>query len=72
MLCRKREPMTSKPVPAADRRDPVAGPHRRAVAGCPGPVRSATRYGKLAVRYEATVHIAATNQWLRPRFLDTP
>ena len=32
----------------------------------------ATRYGKLAVRCEATVHIAATNQWLRPGFLDTP
>jgi transposase len=24
----------------------------------------ATRYDKLAVRYEATIHIAATNEWL--------
>jgi hypothetical protein len=24
----------------------------------------ATRYDKLAVRYEATVHIAAINEWL--------
>ena len=28
----------------------------------------ATRYDKLAVRYEATVHIAAINEWL-PRHL---
>jgi transposase len=26
----------------------------------------ATRYDKLAVRYEATVHVAAINEWLRP------
>jgi transposase len=26
----------------------------------------ATRFDKLAVRYEATVHIAAINEWLRP------
>ncbi len=26
----------------------------------------ATRYDKLAVRYEATVHIAAINEWLPP------
>jgi hypothetical protein len=26
----------------------------------------ATRYDKLAVRYQATVHIAAINEWLRP------
>ena len=26
----------------------------------------ATRYDKLAVRYEATVHIAAINEWLCP------
>jgi transposase len=26
----------------------------------------ATRYEKLAVRYQATVHIAAINEWLRP------
>ncbi len=32
----------------------------------------ATRYDKLAVRYEATVHIAAINEWLRPGFVDTP
>jgi transposase len=25
----------------------------------------ATRYDKLAVRYEATVHVAAINEWLR-------
>jgi transposase len=25
----------------------------------------ATRYGKLAVRYEATLHVAAINEWLR-------
>ena len=28
----------------------------------------ATRYDKLAVRYQATVHIAAINEWL-PRHL---
>jgi transposase len=28
----------------------------------------ATRFDKLAVRYEATVHIAAINEWLRPSF----
>jgi hypothetical protein len=32
----------------------------------------ATRYDKLAVRYEATVHIAAINEWLLPNFLNTP
>jgi transposase len=32
----------------------------------------ATRYDKLAVRYEATVHIAAINEWLRSGFLNTP
>jgi hypothetical protein len=33
----------------------------------------ATRYGKLAVRYEATLHIAAIGEWLRPlSFLNTP
>ena len=32
----------------------------------------ATRHDKLAVRYEATVHIAAINEWLRPGFPDTP
>ncbi len=32
----------------------------------------ATRYDKLAVRYEATVHIAAINEWLLPDFLNTP
>jgi len=31
----------------------------------------ATRYDKLAVRYQATVHIAAINEWLRPRFFNT-
>jgi transposase len=28
----------------------------------------ATRYDKLAVRYEATVCIAAINEWLLPHF----
>ena len=28
----------------------------------------ATRYDKLAVRYEATLHIAAINEWLLPHF----
>ena len=32
----------------------------------------ATRYDKLAVRYEATVHVAAINEWLLPDFLNTP
>ena len=32
----------------------------------------ATRHDKLAVRYEATVHIAAISEWLRPGFPDTP
>ena len=31
----------------------------------------ATRFDKLAVRYEATVHIAAIGEWLRPDFLNT-
>jgi hypothetical protein len=30
------------------------------------------RYDKLAVRYEATVHVAAINEWLRPGSPDTP
>jgi transposase len=30
----------------------------------------ATRYDRLAARYEATVHIAAINEWLRPDFLN--
>jgi transposase len=36
------------------------------------PCRRHPRYDKLAVRYEATVHIAAINEWLRPGFPDTP
>jgi transposase len=32
----------------------------------------ATRFDKLAVRFEATVHIAAINEWLRPDFLNRP
>jgi transposase len=32
----------------------------------------ATRYDKLAIRYEATVHVAAINEWLRPHLLNTP
>jgi transposase len=31
----------------------------------------ATRFDKLAVRYEATIHIAAINEWLRTDFLNT-
>jgi hypothetical protein len=30
------------------------------------------QYDKLAVRYEATFHIAAISEWLRPGLLDTP
>ena len=32
----------------------------------------ATRYDKLAVRYEATVCIAAINEWLLPHLRNTP
>jgi len=32
----------------------------------------ATRFDKLAVRYEATIHIAAINEWLLPDFLNRP
>jgi hypothetical protein len=32
----------------------------------------ATRYDKLAVRYEATVTITAINEWLRPDLPNTP
>ncbi len=32
----------------------------------------ATRYDKLAVRYEATVHVAAIDEWLPSGFLHTP
>jgi transposase len=32
----------------------------------------ATRCDKLAVRYEAIIHIAAINEWLRPYFLNPP
>ena len=32
----------------------------------------ATRYDKLAVRYEATVCIAAINEWLYPTFETRP
>jgi transposase len=32
----------------------------------------ATRYDKLAIRYQATVHIAAINEWLLTDFLNTP
>jgi transposase len=43
-----------------------------AAAARPGGHRAvATRYDKLAVRYEATIHIAAINEWLRPDFLNT-
>jgi transposase len=30
----------------------------------------ATRYDKLAVRYEATLHVATINEWLGPGFLN--
>ncbi|HEV2241672.1 MAG TPA: transposase, partial [Streptosporangiaceae bacterium] len=32
----------------------------------------ATRFDKLAVRFEATIHIAAIGEWLRPDFLNRP
>ena len=32
----------------------------------------ATLHDKLAVRYEATLHIAAINEWLRSGFFNTP
>ena len=32
----------------------------------------ATRYDKLAVRYQATLDIAAINEWLCPGFLNRP
>ena len=32
----------------------------------------ATRYDKLATRYEATLHVAAINEWLHSYFLNTP
>jgi hypothetical protein len=32
----------------------------------------ATRYDKLAVRYQATVHIAAINEWLLPTYETRP
>ena len=32
----------------------------------------ATRYDKLAVRYEATVHVAAINEWLLPTYETRP
>ena len=49
----------------------------RQEAGAPAEVAKtagaiATRYDKLAVRYEAIVHIAAINERLRPDFLDSP
>jgi hypothetical protein len=48
----------------ADARSWSAGAERnRAVA---------TRFDKLAVRYEATVRIAAIGEWLSPDFLNMP
>jgi transposase len=32
----------------------------------------ATRYDKLAVRYEATIHIAVISEWLLPDSSTTP
>lgn len=32
----------------------------------------ATRYDKLAIRYQTTLHIAMINEWLRPGFLNRP
>lgn len=32
----------------------------------------ATRFDKVAVRFEATVQIAAINEWFIPDFLNTP
>jgi hypothetical protein len=31
-----------------------------------------SRYDKLVIRGEATLHIAAINEWLRSGFLSTP
>ena len=43
-----------------------ATPWNAASAGCKRNRAVATRYDKLAVRYEATVHVAAINEWLLP------
>jgi hypothetical protein len=43
-----------------------------ASAGSSGTALVATRHDKLAVRYDATLHIAAINEWLLPDFLNTP
>jgi len=44
---------------AADRRDPVAGPRRRAVAGCPGPVRALAVGVRVVRPLAAGRHLAA-------------
>jgi hypothetical protein len=40
--------------------------YRVGCAGPRGPLLVPSLYEKLAVRYEATVHIAAINEWLQP------
>ena len=50
----------------------VATPWNAVSAGCKRNRAVATRYDKLAVRGEATLHIAAINEWFRSGFLNTP
>jgi len=78
MSQRRRRPSTRRTLGHLSG-DGVGGPDRRVVAGravglramadglWPVPALAAGwhRYDKLAVRYEATVHIAAINEWPR-------
>ncbi|SDN70614.1 Transposase DDE domain-containing protein, partial [Actinomyces ruminicola] len=49
--------------------DPIAYKDRNAVERCFGQLKQhrglATRYDKLAVRYQATTHIASIDHWLK-------